>query len=105
MLVVHISIRVLPDRLEEFLAETRRNAEASVQEPGIRRFDVLQDEADPAHVVLTEVYLDDAAVDAHRQTAHYARWRDAVEDMMAEPRQRTRFAAVFPTDPAQWATA
>src|SRR5690348_9474958 len=104
MLVVHVHVRVVPERLEEFLAETRRNAEAAVQEPGIRRFDVLQDAADPTHVVLTEAYLDQAAADAHKQTAHYARWRDAVEDMMAEPRQSTRFSALVPEDPARWAT-
>jgi autoinducer 2-degrading protein len=105
MLVVHVHVRVVPDRLEEFLAETRRNAEASLQEPGVRRFDVLQDEADAGHFVLAEAYVDQAAADAHKQTAHYARWRDAVADMMAEPRQPTRFGAVFPSEPARWATA
>jgi (4S)-4-hydroxy-5-phosphonooxypentane-2,3-dione isomerase len=96
MLVVHVHVRVVPGDLEAFLAETRRNAAASLEEPGVRRFDVLQDEGDPAHVVLTEVYADQAAADAHKRTAHYARWRDAVAGMMAEPRASTRFAAVFP---------
>jgi (4S)-4-hydroxy-5-phosphonooxypentane-2,3-dione isomerase len=62
----------------------------------VRRFDVLQDEGDPAHVVLSEVYVDQAAADAHKQTAHYARWRDAVAGMMAQPRSSTRFTAVAP---------
>src|SRR5690349_8162421 len=88
MLVVHVHIRVKPDDVEAFLDESRRNAAASVQEPGVRRFDVLQDEADPAHVVLSEVYVDQAAADAHKKTDHYARWRDAVADMMAQPRRR-----------------
>src|SRR6185295_16789806 len=97
MLVVHVHVHVLPGDLEAFLAETRRNAQASLQEPGVRRFDVLQDEDDSAHVVLTEVYVDRSAADAHKRTDHYARWRDAVAGMMAEPRTSTRFAAVFPT--------
>ena len=96
MLVVHVHVRVKPEHLDGFLAETRRNASASLQEPGVRRFDVLQDEADETHVVLTEVYVDQAAADAHKQTAHYARWQDAVARMMAEPRTRARFASVFP---------
>ena len=96
MLVVHVHIRVKPEHLDGFLEETRRNASASLQEPGVRRFDVLQDEADEARVVLNEVYLDQAAADAHKQTAHYARWQGAVAEMMAEPRTRTRFASVFP---------
>jgi len=96
MLVVHVHVRVKPADVEAFLAETRRNAAASVQEPGVRRFDVLQDEGDSAHVVLNEVYVDQSAADAHKRTAHYARWRDVVAGMMAEPRTSTRFAAVFP---------
>ena len=96
MLVVHVHVHVLPGHLEAFLAETRRNSGASLQEPGVRRFDVLQDEGDPAHVVLDEVYVDQAAVDAHKQTEHYARWRDTVAGMMAQPRSSTRFTAVAP---------
>ena len=98
MLVVHVHVRVKPDDVEAFLAESRRNAAASLQEPGVRRFDVLQDEGDPAHVVLNEVYVDQAAADAHKQTDHYARWRDAVADMMAQPRASTRFTALFPEE-------
>jgi autoinducer 2-degrading protein len=98
MLVVHVHVRVRPEDLEAFLEETRRNAAASLEEPGVRRFDLLQDQGDAGHVVLTEVYVDQSAADAHKQTAHYARWRDAVDGMMAEPRASTRFAAVFPGD-------
>jgi (4S)-4-hydroxy-5-phosphonooxypentane-2,3-dione isomerase len=96
MLVVHVHVRVKPDDLDAFLAETRRNAAASLEEPGVRRFDVLRDNDDATHVVLNEVYVDQAAADAHKQTAHYARWRDAVAGMMAQPRSLTRFAPVFP---------
>jgi len=98
MLVVHVHVRVKPDDVEAFLAASLRNAAASLQEPGVRRFDVLQDESDPAHVVLNEVYVDQAAADAHKQTDHYARWRDAVADMMAQPRSSTRFTALFPEE-------
>jgi (4S)-4-hydroxy-5-phosphonooxypentane-2,3-dione isomerase len=96
MLVVHVHVRVRPEDLEAFLAETQRNAAASLQESGVRRFDVLQDEGDAGHVVLNEVYVDQSAADAHKQTAHYGCWRDAVAGMMAQPRTSTRLTAVFP---------
>ena len=96
MLVVHVHVRVRPEDLPAFLAETRRNAAASLEEPGVRRFDVLQDEADDTHVVLNEVYIDQAAADAHKQTSHYARWQEAVAGILSEPRTRARFTSVFP---------
>jgi quinol monooxygenase YgiN len=96
MLVVHVHVRVRPEDLEAFLAETQRNAAVSLQESGVRRFDVLQDEGDTGHLVLNEVYVDQSAADAYKQTAHYARWQDAVAEMMAHPRTSTRFTAVFP---------
>src|ERR687884_1137397 len=98
MLVVHVHVRVNPGDVEAFLAETRRNAAASLEEPGVRRFDVLQEEGDPARVVLNEVYVDQSAADAHKQTGHYARWRDAVAGMMAQPRTSMRFGSVFPDE-------
>ena len=101
MLVVHVHVRVKPEHLDGFLAETRRNATASLQEPGVRRFDVLQDEADETHVVLGEVYVDQAAADAHKQTAHYARWQGAVAEMMVEPRTSITYSNMFPDD-AGW---
>jgi len=102
MLVVHVHARVRPERAAEFLAATLVNAKASLGEPGVARFDVIQDQADPGHVVLVEVYRDDDAAAAHKQTPHYAAWRDAVADMMAEPRASTRFAAVFPDETEGW---
>lgn len=95
MLVVHVHARVRPGRVEDFLAATQVNAQASVGEPGVLRFDVMQDQADPAHVVLVEVYRDTDAAAAHKLTPHYAAWRDSVAEMMAEPRTSTRFSAVF----------
>ena len=102
MLVVHVHVRVNPDDVARFLDATLANARASVAEPGVLRFDVVQDEADPGHVVLVEVYRDLAANAAHKETAHYAVWRDTVADLMAQPRESTRFAAVFPTEEERW---
>ena len=102
MLVVHVHVRVRPERVEEFLAATLANAKASLGEPGVARFDVIQDQADPAHVVLVEVYRDDDAAAAHKLTPHYAVWRDAVAEMMADPRASTKFAAVFPDGVEGW---
>ena len=105
MLVVHVHARVRPEQVADFLAASLVNARESLAEPGVLRFDVIQDQADPAHEVLTEVYRDDDAAAAHKQTAHYAVWRDAVADMMAEPRASTRFAAVFPDETEGWVSA
>jgi (4S)-4-hydroxy-5-phosphonooxypentane-2,3-dione isomerase len=102
MLVVHVHVRVRPGQVEEFLAAALVNARASLAEPGVLRFDVIQDEADAAHVVLVEVYRDADAAAAHKLTPHYAAWRDAVADMMAEPRASVRFTAVFPPDGEGW---
>ncbi len=95
MFVVHVHVRVRPDRLADFLAATLDNAKNSVREPGIERFDVIQDQADPAHVVLVEVYRDADAAAAHKETAHYATWRDTVADMMAQPRASEKYDVVF----------
>ena len=105
MLVVHVHVRVRPGQAQAFQAATLVNARASLGEPGVLRFDVLQDQADPEHVVLVEVYRDDDASAAHKLTPHYATWRDTVAEMMAEPRQSTRFAAVFPDAAQSWATS
>ena len=105
MLIVHVHVRIWPGQVEEFLAATLVNARASLAEPGVLRFDVIQDEADAAHVVLVEVYRDADASAAHKLTPHYAAWRDAVAGMMAEPRASTRFGAVFPPDGEGWASS
>lgn len=101
MLIVHVHVHVKPESVEEFKQATMENARASAQEPGIARFDVMQSQDDATRFVLTEVYLTPEAVAAHKETAHYAKWRDAVEPMMAEPRQRSLYNAVFP-DPQGW---
>jgi (4S)-4-hydroxy-5-phosphonooxypentane-2,3-dione isomerase len=104
MLVVHVHVRIRPERIGDFLAATVINARASLAEPGVLRFDVLQDQADPARAVLVEVYRDDEASAAHKLTPHYATWRDAVAEMMAEPRESVRYSAVFPVSSQGWAS-
>jgi len=98
MQVVHVHVHVKPESINAFKRASLANAQESVQEPGIARFDVIQDQADPAHFVLVEVYrtVDDPA--RHKETAHYQTWRDAVADMMAQPRSAVKFDNCFPDD-------
>jgi len=98
MLVVHVHVHVKPDQVEAFRAASLENARASVQEPGIARFDVVQQQDDPTRFVLVEVYRTDDAPARHKETAHYAKWRDTVASMMAEPRFSVKFGNVFPDD-------
>ena len=102
MLIVHVDIGVDPGRVDEFLRATIENATSSLQEPGVVRFDVIQDETDPAHVVLVEIYRDVDAAAAHKTTVHYATWRDTVADMMARPRSSQKYAPIFPVAEADW---
>jgi len=98
MLVVHVQVRVKPESVEAFKQATLANARASLQEPGIARFDVVQHQDDPTRFVLVEVYLDARAPLAHKETPHYQAWRDTVASMMAEPRSSSKFTNVFPDD-------
>ena len=99
MLVVHVFVHVKPECVEAFQAASLVNARNSVQEPGIARFDVIQQTDDPTLFVLVEVYRDTEAPARHKETAHYAQWRDAVADMMAEPRSSVKYVNRFPADP------
>lgn len=101
LFIVHVHVHVQPDAVAAFLDATRKNAEASLREPGVLRFDVVQDLSDPTRFVLVEVYRDQAAPAAHKQTAHYQTWRDTVAPMMAEPRASTKYRACFP-DATGW---
>lgn len=101
MLVVHVFIHVKPECIEAFKAASLENARDSVREPGIARFDVIQQVDDPTRFVLVEVYRTVEATAQHKETAHYARWRDTVADMMAEPRSSMKYANLFPAD-AGW---
>jgi autoinducer 2-degrading protein len=96
MLVVHVHVHVKPDRVEEFKNASIENSKNSVREAGIYRFDVLQQADDPTRFVLVEVYRDADAPARHKETAHYKRWRDAVAEMMAEPRSAVRLHDVYP---------
>jgi quinol monooxygenase YgiN len=98
MIVVHVHVHVRPESVEDFRRATVENARNSVQEAGVARFDVMQQTDDPARFVLVEVYRDQEAILKHKDTAHYATWRDAVAPMMAEPRTSVKYSNVFPDD-------
>ncbi len=96
MLIVHVHVHVKPESVADFRQATIENARASVQEPGIARFDVIQQQDDVSRFVLIEVYRSPEAASAHKETAHYAKWRDSVANMMAEPRYSVKYSTVFP---------
>jgi quinol monooxygenase YgiN len=98
MFIVHVNVHVKPDRVDAFREATIENARNSIREPGIARFDVIQQQDDPTRFVLVEVYRTPNDAVLHKDTAHYARWRDTVADMMAEPRTSAKYANVFPDD-------
>ena len=98
MLIVHVHVHVQPEQVEAFAQASADNARASLHEPGIARFDVLQQADDPTRFLLVEVYRTAEDPARHKQTAHYQRWRDAVESMMAEPRRSVKYRDVFPSD-------
>lgn len=101
MLVVHVHVHAKPECVAAFQTASLENARHSVREPGIARFDVMQQIDDPTSFVLIEVYRTASASAAHKETPHYQAWRDAVASMMAEPRTSVKFASVFPDD-AGW---
>lgn len=98
MHIVHVFVHLKPDSVEAFKAVTLENARQSVQEAGLARFDVIQQQDDPARFVLVEVYrtADDPA--RHKETTHYKQWRDLVETMMAEPRRSVTYTNLYPPD-------
>jgi len=100
MLIVTVFVRVKPDAIEQFRVASLENAKHSVLEPGIARFDVLQQNDDPTRFVLIEAYRGADAPAKHKETAHYARWRDAVAPLMAEPRTSIKYQNCFPEDSA-----
>lgn len=105
MLIVHVHVHVKPEAVDAFHAATLENARNSVREPGVIRFDVVRQGDDPTRWVLVEIYRDADAPAAHKSTAHYAAWRDAVEPMMAEPRRSVKYTAVFPGEVGGWEMA
>lgn len=98
MFIVHVHVTVKPECIDAFKQATLANARASVHEPGIARFDVIQQQDQPANFLLVEVYRTPEAALRHKETAHYATWRDTVADMMAVPRTSVKFNNIFPDD-------
>lgn len=98
MLIVHVFVHVKPDQVEAFRDATLENARNSVAEPGVARFDFIEQQDDPTRFVLVEVYRTSDDPARHKETAHYQKWRDTVADMMAEPRTSIKYANVFPDE-------
>lgn len=98
MYIVHVHVQVKPECVADFRAATLENSRNSLQEPGIARFDVVQQLDDKARFVLVEVYRSVEANAAHKETVHYAQWRDAVAEMMAAPRVSVKYENAFPGD-------
>jgi quinol monooxygenase YgiN len=101
VIIVQVHVHVKPGTVDAFKATSLENARHSVQEPGVVRFDVVQQDDDPTRFLLIEIYRTPEDPGRHKETAHYAKWRDAVEPMMAEPRRSVKYRAIFP-DPAGW---
>lgn len=104
MFIVHVFIQVKPEQIENFKAASNANARESLKEPGIARFDFIQQQEDPTRFVLVEVYRTADDPVRHKETAHYKAWRDTVADMMAEPRTSIKYTNVFP-DERGWDSA
>ncbi len=98
MIVVHVHVHVKPEQIDAFRAASIENARHSVQEPGIARFDVIQQVDDPTRFVLVEVYRTPEDPGRHKETGHYELWRDTVAEMMAEPRTSVKYANAYPPD-------
>jgi len=102
MIVTCVYVYVMPNHIEDFIIATEANHKESVKEPGNLRFDMLQDAADPAKFLLYEAYESEEASAAHKNTAHYATWRDTVANWMAQPRKGIKYNIVAPLDKSQW---
>jgi quinol monooxygenase YgiN len=98
MLIVHVFVHVKPQKIDVFKAASIQNARESVKEPGVARFDVIQQKDDPTRFVLVEVYRTSDDPARHKETAHYQKWRDTVADMMAEPRSAIKYTNIFPDE-------
>ena len=96
MIIVHVFVHVKPDSVNAFTIATLENARSSVTEPGVVRFDLVQQDDDPTRFLLIEIYRTPADPGSHKEAAHYATWRDTVAPMMAEPRRSVKYHALFP---------
>jgi len=102
LLAVHVSVQCKPGTENDFIQASVENAKNSVREPGIARFDVLQNQEDATKFLLIEVYRSEAATLEHKETAHYKKWRDTVQDMMAQPRSALKYTSCFPFLDQNW---
>ena len=98
MFIVHVFVHVNPQNIEDFKAASIQNARQSAKEPGVARFDVIQQKDEPTRFVLVEVYRTSDDPTRHKKTAHYQKWRDTVADMMAEPRNAIKYTNIFPDE-------
>lgn len=96
MIIVHVSVHVKPDKVESFKEATIKNARNSILEPGILRFDFMQNEDDASIFLLNEVFMNEDAMVKHKETVHYTLWRKTVEPMMSEPRKSIKYTNIFP---------
>ena len=102
MIVTCVYVNVNPDAVSTFIAATVENHQGSVKEPGNLRFDLVQQSDDPCRFMLYEAYESEEAAAAHKTTVHYFKWRDAVSDMMVEPRIGVRYIIIQPNDRSKW---
>ena len=98
MFIVHVFVHVKENQVEAFKKATIENAQNSLMEPGIARFDVVQQQDDPTHFVLMEMYRTPEDPARHKETAHYKKWKETVAGMMAEPRSSIKYSNVFPSE-------
>ena len=98
MFIVHVFVHVKSDRIEDFKSASIENARNSYEEPGIARFDVIQQQDDPSRFVLVEVYRTADDPTRHKETPHYQKWRESVEEMMMAPRQSLKYQNIFPSE-------
>jgi autoinducer 2-degrading protein len=102
MIVTCVYVNVKPDVIDRFIKATAENHEGSVKEPGNLRFDLIQQADDPCRFMIYEAYESDAASAAHKNTPHYLKWRDTVNDLMAEPRKGVKYNILYPSDRSKW---
>ena len=101
MIIVHVFVHVKPDSVDAFTTATLENARNSIAEPGVVRFDVVQQDDDPTRFLLIEIYRTATDPGLHKETAHYATWRETVEPMMVEARRSVKYHSLFP-EHAAW---
>lgn len=98
MIIVHVRTAVNPDSIDAFINATLKNAQNSINEPGVIRFDFIQQADSPSNFLLIEIFKNEDAAAKHKQTPHYIKWRDAVETMMSQPRNSIKYKAIYPEE-------